>query len=276
MLGKTNLLIFCCIMVLASISYGQDMDMPDTSMMEQDSAMHQMMPEKTAAENYEIEGDSLRAAFDTDGALQAFLNANKEVPENSTYVWKIVREYADKGVFAKDDDDIKSNYAEAESWARKCVDMAPESGDCHLYLSIAVGRVALFEGGNTKIKLSKEVRSEAIKSIELNPNLDGAYHVLARWNREVVALPWFKKAVVKIVYGGLPDATNEDAVKNFDMAIDLRPDRMLHYFELGITYKYMGEKEKARKNFDKCLSMDIRERQDAGRQDEAREFLADL
>ena len=276
MLGKTNLLIFCCIMVLASISYGQDMDMPDTSMMEQDSAMHQMMPEKTAAENYEIEGDSLRAAFDTDGALQAFLNANKEVPENSTYVWKIVREYADKGVFAKDDDDIKSNYAEAESWARKCVDMDPESGHCHLYLSIAVGRVALFEGGNTKIKLSKEVRSEAIKSIELNPNLDGAYHVLARWNREVVALPWFKKAVVKIVYGGLPDATNEDAVKNFDMAIDLRPDRMLHYFELGITYKYMGEKEKARKNFDKCLSMDIRERQDAGRQDEAREFLADL
>lgn len=274
--GKAKLLIFSCLMVLASISYGQDTDMQDTSMIEQESEIQKMMPEKTAAEMYEIEGDSLRAEFDTDGALQAFLNANKEDPENSIYVWKIVREYADKGVFSENNDDIKANYAEAESWARKCIDMDPEGGDCHLYLSIAVGRVALFEGGNTKIKLSKEVRSEAIKSIELNPNLDGAYHVLARWNREVVALPWFKKAVVRIVYGGLPDASNEDAVKNFDMAIDLRPDRMLHYFELGITYKYMKNKEKARENFEKCLSMEVREREDAGRQDDAREFLAKL
>lgn len=274
--GKAKLLIFSCLMVLASISYGQDMDMQDTSMIEQESEIQKMMPEKTAAEMYEIEGDSLRAEFDTDGALQAFLNANKEDPQNSIYVWKIVREYADKGVFSENNDDIKANYAEAESWARKCIDMDPEGGDCHLYLSIAVGRVALFEGGNTKIKLSKEVRSEAIKSIELNPNLDGAYHVLARWNREVAVLPWYKKAVVKLVYGGLPKASNEDAVKNFKMAIELRPDRMLHYFELGATYKKMGEKENAKMNLEKTLSMELVEREDEGRQEKAKKLLSKL
>ena len=118
--------------------------------------------------------------------------------------------------------------------------------------------------------------AEAIKSIELNPNLDGAYHVLARWNREVDALPWYKKAVVKIVYGGLPKASNEDAVKNFKMAIELRPDRMLHYFELGATYKNMGEKENAKMNLEKTLSMDLVEREDEGRQEKAKKLLSKL
>ncbi len=181
------------------------------------------------------EGDSLRAAFDTDGALKAYLNANEEEPDNTTYIWKIVREYTDKGVFAEGKDEMKADYGEAETWARKCVAMAPEDAYCNLYLAVAVGKVALTENTKTKVRLSKEVKEESSKSIELNPNLDGAYHVLARWNREVVALPWYSKAVLKIIYGGLPPATNEEAVKNFNMAIELRPDRMFRYFELGVT-----------------------------------------
>ncbi len=276
MLGLKNLVVIVGMLLIPMTVIAQDMGESDSSMVESDSSMHETAMEMTAGSMSESEGDSLRAAFDTDGALKAYLKANEEDPDNTTYIWKIVREYADKGVFADEDDEIKAAYSEAETWARKCVAMAPEDSHCHLYLAIAVGRVALFEGGNTKIKLSKEVRSEAIKSIDLNPNLDGAYHVLARWNREVVALPWYKKAVVKIVYGGLPKASNEEAVKNFKTAIELRPDRMLHYFELGVTYKYMGDKENARMNFEKTLSMDLVERKDEGRQEEATEFLSKL
>lgn len=276
MLGQTKFAVIIGTLLIPMAAIAQDLDKADSSMMEGDSAMKDTAMEMSAASMYETEGDSLRAAFNTDAALQAYLNANKEEPENTTYVWKIVREYVDKGVFADGDDEKEANYGEAETWARKCVAMAPEDGYCHLYLAVVVGKVALFEGGNTKIKLSKEVRSEAIKSIELNPNLDGAYHVLARWNREVAVLPWYKKAVVKLVYGGLPKASNEDAVKNFKMAIELRPDRMLHYFELGATYKKMGEKENAKMNLEKTLSMELVEREDEGRQEKAKKLLSKL
>ena len=245
-------------------------------MVDSDSSMKNPAMNVNAALMYETEGDSLRAAFDTDGALQAYLEAIEEEPENTTFIWKIVREYADKGIFADDDDEMDAAYAEGETWARKCVAKAPEDGNCHLYLSIAVGRIAESKSGKTKVKLSREVNEEAAKSIELNPNLDGAYHVLGRWNREVVALPWYLKAAVRMFLGGLPPATNEEAVKNFNMAIELRPDRLLHYFELGVTYKYMGEKEKAKMNFEKTLSMDLVERKDESRQEEARNFLAKL
>ncbi len=38
----------------------------------------------------------------------------------------------------------------------------------------------------------------------------------------------------------------------------------------------MGEKEKAKMNFEKTLSMDLVEREDEGRQKEARKFLSKL
>lgn len=276
MLGLIKFIVIIGMSLIPMAAIAQDMEDTDSLMTESDSSMHDMAMEVTAGSMSETEGDSLHAAFDTDGALKAYLKANEEDPDNTTYIWKIVREYVDKGVFADGDDEIKANYKEAEEWARKCVALAPEDGYCHLYLAIAVGRVALFEGGKTKVNLSKEVKEEATRSIELNPNLDGAYHVLARWNREVIALPWYLKAAVKIIYGGLPPASNEDAVKNFKIAMELRPDRMLHYFELGVTYKYMDDKENARINFEKTISMDLVEREDEGRQEEAKEFLSKL
>ena len=276
MLGQTIFALIIGLLIMPMAAIAQEMGESDSSMMESDTSMHDMAMEMSAALMYEAKGDSLRATFDTDGALEAYLKANEEEPENTIFIWKIVREYADKGIFEDDDDEMEAAYAEGERWARKCVAMAPEDGNCHLYLSIAVGRIAESESGKTKVRLSREVNEEAAKSIELNPNLDGAYHVLGRWNREVVALPWYLKAAVRMFLGGLPPATNEEAVKNFNMAIDLRPDRMLHYFELGVTYKYMGEKEKAKMNFEKTLSMDLVEREDESRQEEARKYLSKL
>jgi len=276
MLGHLKIAMIVMLMLMPFGLYAQETGEEDSPMMENDSATHEMPMEMSEAEKFESEGDVYRDAFNTEMALQSYLNANKEDTSNVTYVWKIVREYTDMGFFADSKDETKAHYANAEKWARGCVSMFPENAHCHLYLSVAVGRVALFSGGKKKVNLSKEVKEEALKSIELNPNLDGSYHVLGRWNREVANLSWFLRAAAKIIYGGLPSASNEDAIINFDKAIDLRPDRMLHYYELGITYKELGEKAKAKEAFEKCLSMDVTERQDTGRQENSEKFLKKL
>ena len=271
-----KLVIMAGLMLVPGGLNAQEMGKADPTMMESDSSVHEMPMEMSAAEKFEAEGDEYRDAFNSEMALQSYLNANKEDSANVTYVWKIVREYTDLGVFAESKDETKAFYADAEKWARDCVSMFPDNADCHLFLAVAVGRVALFSGGKKKVNLSKEVKEEAIKAIELNPNIDGSYHVLARWNREVANLSWFLRAAAKIIYGGLPPASNEDAVMNFEKAIDLRPDRMLHYFELGITYKDLGNKAKAREAFEKCLLMDVIERQDTRRQEDLKKFLKKL
>lgn len=274
--GHLKIVMIASLMLVPWGLSAQETREAGSAMMGDDSSMHEMPMEMNAAEKFETEGDAYRDEFESEMALQSYLKANNEDSLNTTYIWKIVREYTDLGVFAESKDETEAFYADAEKWARSCVSMAPDDADCHLFLAVAMGRVALFSGKKKMIRLSKEVRKESTKAIELNPNLDGSYHVLARWNRKVANLSWFSRTFVKIVYGGFPPASNEDAVMNFEKAIDLRPDRMLHYFELGITYKELGEKAKAREAFEKCLSMDVRERQDAGRQEDSKEFLKKL
>jgi Tfp pilus assembly protein PilF len=47
---------------------------------------------------------------------------------------------------------------------------------------------------------------------------------------------------VKLVYGGLPDASNEQAVANFKKAIELAPGRVIHHLQLAHVYHLTGQK----------------------------------
>ena len=194
MLGHLKSMMIAGILLVPMGIYAQDMGGEDSPMVDNDTTMHGMAMEMSAAVKFESEGDVYRDEFDSKMALESYLNANREDPSNAVYIWKIVREYTDLGFFADSDEDTKAHYADAEKWARDCVSMFPENADCHLFLSVAIGRVALFSGGKKKVNLSKEVKEEAITAIELNPNLDGSYHALGRWNREVANLSWFLRA----------------------------------------------------------------------------------
>ena len=47
------------------------------------------------------------------------------------------------------------------------------------------------------------------------------------------------KAFAKILYGGLPPASNQLAVENLQKAVELAPKFINHHLELAITYQMM-------------------------------------
>jgi Tfp pilus assembly protein PilF len=60
---------------------------------------------------------------------------------------------------------------------------------------------------------------------------------------------------VKVVYGGLPKASNADAIANFQKAIQLAPDRILHHAGLAMAYAAAGERQLAVAEWTKCRAM---------------------
>ena len=82
--------------------------------------------------------------------------------------------------------------------------------------------------------------------------------------------------VASIVYGGLPDATNEESVKCLQKAIDLNPDNLIHYIELGRTYAQMGKNEDAKKLIEKGLAMPDKAKDDPEVKKMGRETLGKL
>jgi tetratricopeptide (TPR) repeat protein len=143
-------------------------------------------------------------------------------------------------------------------------------------LAIAHGEIAMKEHGKKKLEFSRMVKEEAEKAIELNPRSDIAYHILGRWHREVASLSPVLRTLAKLVYGGLPDASMAEAVKNLTKAASLAPGVVTHHKELGKTYLLLGEKELARKEFLLALSLPNELRTDERSKNEIRGLLADL
>lgn len=204
--------------------------------------------------------------------MEVFLKAHQTEPNNSEVIWRIARTYVDLG--DKEKSEKKSLYLKAEEYARKGIKTDANSSYCHLYLAVAVGKIALFEGGKTKVRLSKEIKGEAIKAIELDPKNDVAYHILGRWHREIASLSRILKAFAKMLYGGLPKASNEEAVKHFKKAIEISPTSIIHHLELAKTYKEMKEWKLALKEINEVDRLPQTERNDWEYKEEAKNMRA--
>ncbi len=220
-------------------------------------------------------GDEAYDRYDNAGALKHYQAAWKMDSTHCDVLWKISRSHIDIGELA-DEKTQKENYYQGEKFARAAVRHCPNSADAHLMLAVSVGRVALMVGGKKKVELSKEVKAEAEKALELDPNKDIAHHVLARWHREVTHLSGFLKTFAKILYGGLPPASDEKAVAHFSKALQLKPDYINHHLEMGITYEAMKQWDAARAEYRKVAELPIGAFNDQQHKQEAAARLAKI
>ena len=90
-----------------------------------------------------------------------------------------------------------SLYARAERLARRAVAADSTGADGHFAVAAAVGRASLTMGKKERIRRAKVVREEALRTIELDPSHDGAYHILGRWNAEIMRLSGFSRFFAK-------------------------------------------------------------------------------
>ena len=219
--------------------------------------------------------DSLRDAGAYDNALSAIASLQDEHADNADVLYRLALTRVDVGENEDSERRQASMYNQALNAAQSAVEADSTNAYAHLALAIAEGRVALTAGTKEKIQRSRSVKAHADRAIELNPDLSSAYHVRARWNREVADLGFFSRAVVRTVYGGLPEASFEQSVKDFKTAIE-KEDTIVHHIELARTYLKMDREEDARKQLGLLLTMENVNPDDPRHKQEAKEMLNDL
>ena len=217
--------------------------------------------EAATVQDFIAKGDVFYDNFDNDNALLAYKKAAELDTTHCEAWWKLARAYIDVGEDSEEEKQKELYYLGLEA-AERAVRHGPEIADAQFELSVALGRVALSEGGKTKVRMSARIKEVGEKTIELDPQHDGALHVLARWHREVANLSGVLKAFAKILYGGLPPASNEEAVDYFKRAIAVDPAHINHHLELARTYVNMKEWQMAKTEYDKVLSLPVKHSND--------------
>ena len=122
-------------------------------------------------------------------------------------------------------------YDAAFTYALKAVSAAPDNADANYVMSVAVARLAEIETENKKmVAYVRDIKVYADKALTINPNHAKANYALGKWHSDMVQMSWAKKAAAKALFGGLPDAKIEDAIKYMEKARSLDQYYVVNYF----------------------------------------------
>ena len=216
------------------------------------------------------------ARFQPAEALKFYLAAEKMEPANVSLQVRIARQYRHLMSDATKSEEKLRLGGIAVDYSRRAVALAPNDPEAELSMAISYGKVLPLQGTGEQMENSRLIKAAAEKVVKLDPRNDLGWHVLGRWYMNMADIGAVKRALAQVVYGKLPAATNEDAVRCFEKAIALNPYRLMHSIELGRTYARMGRTDEARKLITKGLAMAETERDDPETKSKGREVLAKL
>ena len=224
-----------------------------------------LMPALAAAQTEAADmarGNAARDALDPKAALAAYTAAIAADSMNGTAYWKAALTLIDMGKLTPDSvasPERDSMYARAEVLAKRAVVLEPKSADAYFILATAIGRAALTKSRKERVKRAVEIQQDALTAIGLDQSHDGAYHVLGRWNAEIMRLSGMERFFAKSFMGG--SVFNEASWNNAQMymlrAVTLNPNWIYHRLDLGLVYVDVGNYAAAREQFEVIATLPV-------------------
>jgi len=220
------------------------------------------------------DGDNFsEKVFDNKKALEKFDEALSLSPNNYDILWRLSRTYVDIGEHLSSKSDAEKQkqmemYEKSLDYAKKAVAVNPNGAMGYTREAIANGRIALFRGIWESLSLVKQVKADCEKAIALDATGPAAYYLLGRTNVKVCEKPKFVRWPL-----GLGWANMDDAIKNYEKAIELRPTFIMYRLDCARAFVEMDEYEKAREQLNKIATLSKEDEDDDVFRKDAAELL---
>jgi regulator of microtubule dynamics protein 3 len=159
-----------------------------------------------------------------------------------------------------------SAYDRAEAHARQAVAADPAGAQGHFVLAQAIGLASLAKGDSERIKRAAEIRTEALRAIELDASHDGAFHIMGRWHAAIARVPKFQRFFARNLLGGriFDEASWERAVTALETAVGLTPQRIDHRLALAEVYIDLERYADARVQLTAVAALPVEDAMDPG------------
>jgi tetratricopeptide (TPR) repeat protein len=183
-------------------------------------------------------------------------------PKNYEANWRASEVLMDIG--KQTPDSVKSPqrdsiYARSERLARVAVEANPEGPEGYFVLSASIGRASLTKSSKERVRRAAEIRSAGLKAIALDSLNHKAYHVMGRWNAEIMRLSGFTRFFAKTFLGGkiFNAASWDSATVYMQKAVAVSPDNIYHHLDLAEIYIDLDRYSEAREHLNQVESLPV-------------------
>ena len=210
-------------------------------------------------------------------ALAIYSEIVDDHPDDVEVIWQTAMLYARVGNRLEDHEEREDHFARAEYYAEQALDLDSGNANAHFTYSVVQARIANHASTEESLAKSEKIRSHSQKALEIDPEHEGALHVLGMWHQRIANLSFAERAIVNTLFGGVPDgASNEKAEQYLSKAAEQDPEMILYQLDLAKFYTEQGNDTKARRILQDLQDLEPRFKEDAERIEEAGNMLASL
>jgi len=203
------------------------------------------------------EGDKFFGQLKLDEAIYVYEKILEEDPADYEVLWRLARAYAKKALLI-DKEHISEKYLhKAIDYAEDAIGINDNRFEGHLYLAESLGLLLKYEGPRDRVRFIRKVKEEAERTIELNPSHYRGHLFLGILHREIKEANWLERQIAKVFFGGIPEASFEEAERSLKRSVELRPDFPRTHYELALVYIALKNKELAIEELKKEISCPV-------------------
>lgn len=224
-------------------------------------------------------GDDFYSRFDLKQAVLSYEEAYKLVKDEYEILIKLTRTYNDLGedyYELKDSKNSEIAINNALKYSEILLSKFPDSAMTYAYLAMSYGNLAMFKGGNEKVKLAHKIKENAEKSISMNPDNYLPYIILSIYHRQIASLSWLERAFANTFFGRVPDGSFQESEKMMLKALEIQPGICVAMFHLSLTYYEMDNEKKEREWLRKIVDAPVTDFRDKYAKRKAKERLKKL
>lgn len=223
------------------------------------------------------EAANLERSLKEGPALDKYKQVLTTAPANLNALVRSSELCAEIGAAQADKNAKISYYNLAKNYADKAISADSNSADAYYVRAVAAGKLSEVETENKKLVAElKDIKTYADKALLKNPGHGKANYVLGKWNFNMLTMPWTKKAAMKVLFGGMPPATIENAYKYMEKCRKLEPYFVPDFLDLAKAYKYDHKPAQAAEVLNQLVKLPVRRSADAALKAEGKKMLSEM
>lgn len=226
-----------------------------------------------------VKGDEFYKKFDLIHAVMSYEEAYKLANNDYEVLVKLTRTFNDLGEDYYEIRDRKNSEAainNALKYAEILAEKFPDSSMTYALLAMSYGNLAMFKGGNEKIKLAHKIKENAELSVKIDPDNYLAYIILSIYHRQIASLSWLERAFANTFFGKIPDGSFEESEMMMLKALEIEPGVCVAMLHLARTYNKMDNEIKEKEWLQKVIDSPVIDFRDKYAKRKAKKRLNDI
>lgn len=145
-----------------------------------------------------------------------------------------------EGMRQKTPRDGKPFYLEAKGLSERALRVGADDKQANLSMSLALQQLSYLAGAKEKAAYIRDIKTYTDKALMIDSTYAPAWRVLGSWNYQVSSLGFAERAATKLLFGSLPAASIDQAIRDLRRSHQLDPSSILTLYELARTYHAAG------------------------------------